>query len=54
MRDLIGFELKLVDDLPKDPFKPYTFTNTAEFMRLGPEQLDAYRATARRTGRARS
>ncbi len=48
MRDLIGFELKLVDDLPKDPFKPYTFTNTAEFMRLGPEQLDAYRAAARR------
>jgi mono/diheme cytochrome c family protein len=48
MRDLLGFELKLADDLPKDPFKPYTFTNTAEFMRLGPEQLDAYRAAARR------
>lgn len=48
MRDLFGFELRLADDLPKDPFKPYTFTNTAEFMRLGPEQLDAYRAAARR------
>lgn len=48
MRDLLGFELKLADDLPKDPFKPYTFTNTAEFMRLGPEQLDAYREAARR------
>jgi hypothetical protein len=48
MRDLLGLELKLADDLPKDPFKPYTFTNTAEFMRLGPEQLDAYRDAARR------
>ncbi|MFO0824296.1 MAG: DUF1592 domain-containing protein [Gemmataceae bacterium] len=48
MRDLLGFELKLADDLPKDPFKPYTFTNTPEFMRLGPEQLDAYRELARR------
>ncbi len=48
MRDLLGFELKLADDLSKDPFKPYTFTNTPDFMRLGPEQLDAYRAAARR------
>jgi mono/diheme cytochrome c family protein len=48
MRDLLGIDLKLDDELPKDPFKPYTFTNTAEFMRLGPEQLDAYRAAARR------
>lgn len=48
LRDLLGFELKVIDDLPKDPTKPYTFTNTPEFMRLGPEQLDAYRAVARR------
>jgi mono/diheme cytochrome c family protein len=48
LRDLFGFEVKVIDDLPKDPAKPYSFTNTPEFMRLGPEQLDAYRAVARR------
>lgn len=48
MRDLLGLKLKLIDDLSKDPSKPYRFTNTAEFMRLGPEQIDAYHTAARR------
>lgn len=48
MRDLIGFPLKLIDDLPNDPVKPYTFNNTAEFMRLGPEQIDRYLEASRR------
>ncbi len=48
MRDLLGFELKLIDYLPKDPVKPYRFNNSAEFMRLGPEQIDRYLECARR------
>jgi len=48
MRDLLGFRLKLIDNLPKDPVKPYTFNNTAEFMRMGPEQVDRYLECARR------
>ena len=48
IRDLIGFKIKLVDNLPKDPVKPYTFNNTAEFMRMGPEQIDRYLENARR------
>ena len=48
LRDLLGVELKLIDDLPKDPFKPYTFNNTAEYMRMGPEQVDRYLEAARR------
>jgi mono/diheme cytochrome c family protein len=48
LRDLFGFELHVIEDLPKDPALPYSFTNTPEFMRIGPEQLDAYRAVARR------
>ncbi|MEC8505873.1 MAG: DUF1587 domain-containing protein, partial [Planctomycetota bacterium] len=28
LRDLIGFELDVLDDLPKDPDKPYEFNNT--------------------------
>ena len=47
MRDLLGFELKLTDNLPKDPTKPYHFNNTAEFMRIGPEQIDRYLECAR-------
>ncbi len=46
--DLLGFRLKLIDHLPKDPLKPYTFNNTAEFMRIGPEQIDRYVECARR------
>ena len=48
MRDLLGLELKLIDNLPKDPVKPYKFNNTAEFMRMGPEQVDRYLECARR------
>lgn len=48
MRDLLGFELNLIDTLPKDPTKPYAFNNTAELMRMGPEQVDRYLECARR------
>ena len=48
MRDLLGFRLKLSDNLPKDPLKPYAFNNTAELMRTGPENLDRYLENARR------
>ena len=48
MRDLFGFELDLIKNLPNDPLKPYHFNNTAEFMLIGPEQMDAYRENARR------
>jgi len=48
MRDLLGFELKLSANLPEDPVKPYHFNNTAEFMLIGPEQMDRYLECARR------
>ena len=48
MRDLLGFGLKLIDDLPNDPVKPYKFNNTAELMRMGPEQIDRYLECSRR------
>ncbi len=48
MRDLLGVDLDLIQDLPKDPFKPYHFNNTAEFMLLGPEQVARYLEVARR------
>ena len=48
MADLLGFRLNLIDDLPKDPVKPYVSNNTAEFMLLGPEQIERYLASARR------
>ena len=48
MRDLFGFELDLVKDLPEDPLKPYHFNNTAEMMLIGTEQMDRYEETARR------
>ncbi len=48
IRDLIGFRLKLTDNLPRDPEKPYHFNNTAEFMLLGPEQVDRYLENARK------
>lgn len=48
LRDLLGFELQVIDDLPEDPLKPYHFNNTAEFMRIGPEQIDRYLEVARR------
>ena len=48
MRDLLGIELKFSEGLPRDPVKPYRFNNTAELMRMGPEQLDLYLEAARR------
>ena len=48
MRDLLGIDLHLIGDLPQDPVKPYHFNNTAEFMLLGPEQIDRYLEVARR------
>jgi len=48
MRDLLGFDLKLASGLPEDPVKPYRFNNTAEFMLIGPEQMDRYLECARR------
>lgn len=47
MRDLLGFELKLADRLPKDPVKPYHFNNTAELLLFGPEQLELLLECAR-------
>ncbi len=48
LRDLLGIDLELIKDLPQDPVKPYHFNNTADFMLLGPDQLDRYLKTARR------
>jgi len=48
MRDLLGFELNLIDNLPEDPVKPYHFNNTAQFMLMGMEQMDRYKEGARR------
>lgn len=48
MRDLLGFELDFSQSLPEDPKKPYHFNNSAEFMLLGPEQVDRYLENARR------
>lgn len=48
MRDLLGVDLNLIQDLSKDPLKPYRFNNTSEFMLLGPEQIDRYLEVARR------
>ena len=48
MRDLLGFELDFSNSLPEDPKKPYHFNNTAEFMLLGPEQIQRYLQNARR------
>lgn len=38
----------MTDDLPEDPEKYYHFNNTADLMRMGPEQLDRYLEIARR------
>jgi mono/diheme cytochrome c family protein len=48
MRDLLGFKLNLIGNLPEDPSQPYRFNNTAEFMRLGSEQANRYLESARR------
>jgi hypothetical protein len=48
MRDLLGFELELVKDLPVDPDKPYHFNNNAKMMMIGPDQLVRYKEAARK------
>lgn len=47
LSELLGFELNVIDDLPEDPEHHYNFNNTAELMRMGPEQLDRYLEVAR-------
>ena len=47
MRDLLGVDLDLAENLPVDPVKHYEFNNSAELMRLGPEQIDRYLENAR-------
>lgn len=48
VRDLIGFELKLIDSLPEDPVKPYHFNNSADYMLMGPDQIMRYKENARK------
>lgn len=48
MRDLLGIKLNLSDNLPEDPIKPYHFNNSAEYMLIGPEQMERYKENARR------
>ena len=48
VRDLIGFKLNLIDNLPEDPLKPYKFNNQAKYMLMGMEQLDRYKENARK------
>lgn len=50
--DLLGFEFEVIDDLTEDPKHYYHFNNTAELMRIGPEQLDRYLEIARKAMRA--
>lgn len=52
LSELLGFEFSVIDDLPEDPKHHYHFNNTAELMRIGPEQLDRYMEIARRAMRA--
>lgn len=52
LNELLGFELDVIDDLPEDPEIHYGFNNTAELMRMGPEQFDRYLEIARKAMRA--
>jgi hypothetical protein len=52
LSDLLGFEFAVIDDLPEDPEHYYHFNNTAELMRIGPEQLDRYLDIARKAMRS--
>lgn len=49
---LLGFEFDVLDDLPEDPEYHYHFNNTADLMRMGPEQLDRYLEVARKAMQA--
>jgi len=48
LRDLLGVELDLTDNLPEDPARPYRSNNTPEFLLMGLEHLDRYGENARR------
>jgi len=48
MRDLLGVELQLTDNLPEDPTRPYRANNTAKYLLMGLEQIDRYEENARR------
>jgi hypothetical protein len=52
LSELLGFEFNVIDDLPEDPEHHYHFNNTAELMRMGPEQLDRYLEVARKAMKA--
>jgi mono/diheme cytochrome c family protein len=52
LKQLLGFELDVLYNLPEDPEYHYHFNNTAELMRIGPEQLDRYLENARKAMRA--
>tara|TARA_R110002072_G_scaffold273253_2_gene434040 strand:+ start:36750 stop:39353 length:2604 start_codon:yes stop_codon:yes gene_type:complete len=48
LRDLLGIELELADNLPEDPSRPYRFQNSAHFLLMGLEQIDRYEDNARK------
>jgi mono/diheme cytochrome c family protein len=48
LRDLLGVELALTDNLPEDPARPYRANNTAHYLLMGLEHLDRYGENARR------
>ncbi len=48
MRDLLGVELELTDNLPEDPARPYRANNTGHYLLMGLEHLDRYGENARR------
>lgn len=52
LSELLGFDLDVLYNLPEDPEHHYHFNNTAELMRIGPEQLDRYLEIARKAMRA--
>lgn len=48
MRDLLGIDLNLGENLLEDPTVPYQFNNSAKLMRMVPEKVDRYLESARR------
>ena len=52
LSDLLGFKLAVISELPEDPEHYYHFNNTADLMRIGPEQLDLYLEIARKAMRS--
>ncbi len=49
MRELFGLPLQVKELLPEDPQKPYHFNNNADFMLIGPEQVERYLEAARQS-----